>query len=578
MRQHQRQFPVPVTAEGPAVARVPQARSDAVGEGARPPVVLVGFIRRGNLGIGYLAATLARSGYRVITVDIEDPMPQGLASIKKAKPILVGFSLIFQFYIPLYAQWIQALRQMGVTAHFTVGGHFPSLSSKAALQYLPGLDSVVRFEGEVTLLELCDGLSEGRNWQDVNGIALTNSTGGYQENPNRHLVHDLDDLPWPQRSPPSSYVLGLPILQMLASRGCARTCSFCSIQTFYRAAPGKVVRTRVPAKVVQEMRALYDQYGTCVFLFQDDDFPVVGKVWRRWANELVDALEAADLVGRVIWKISCRADAVEPQLFERMHKAGLYLVYMGLESGNEEGLSVLNKEVDVEQNLKAVQLLQDLGIAASFGFMMFDPSSTFASIRDNAKFLSLVTGRHENAASFCRMVPYDGTTIKDALVREGRLTGDVCNPNYDFLDPRLDALYTELMQLTHLSGWEHGQRAVTPMINSAWHEVAVMKRLGIGLEGLPHYTKSLKALTRQSNSLLLQVVTQVTDYHEHGIPHGWNSAQLQRKTDALAKRLIALRNAFVNRNEMPLLALTKKSQKTKKTHPASPRRQVAGAA
>ena len=30
------------------------------------------------------------------------------------------------------------------------------------------------------------------------------------------------------------------------SRGCARTCSFCSIHTFYRAAPGKIVRTRRP--------------------------------------------------------------------------------------------------------------------------------------------------------------------------------------------------------------------------------------------------------------------------------------------------------------------------------------------
>ena len=35
------------------------------------------------------------------------------------------------------------------------------------------------------------------------------------------------------------------------------------------------------------------------------------------------------------------------------------------------------------------------------------------------------------------MLPYDGTPIKDELVRTGRIRGDVCNPDYDFLDPRI---------------------------------------------------------------------------------------------------------------------------------------------
>ena len=50
------------------------------------------------------------------------------------------------------------------------------------------------------------------------------------------------------------------------------TCSFCSIHTFYRNAPGKVVRTRNPARVVEEMRWLWKARGISIFLFQDDDF------------------------------------------------------------------------------------------------------------------------------------------------------------------------------------------------------------------------------------------------------------------------------------------------------------------
>jgi len=214
-------------------------------------------------------------------------------------------------------------------------------------------------------------------------------------------------------------------MPLLASRGCARTCSFCSIHTFYRSAPGKVVRLRKPAEVVREMKMLRDQGGVTVFLFQDDDFPLFGKKWRAWAGEFVDELHWADLPGRVIWKISCRADAVDAELMARMRDAGLYLVYMGLESGTEEGLQTLNKEISVEQNLAAVRTLKSLGIRFEFGFMLLDPSSSFASVRGNLAFLRQIVGDGSASATFCKMLPYDGTPIKQALEAPGRLKGDI---------------------------------------------------------------------------------------------------------------------------------------------------------
>lgn len=521
------------------------------------PVVLVGFIRQGNLGIGYLSAVLRGQGYTVLLVDVEDDPADQVRRIVDARPLLVGFSLIFQFYLPRFQQLMDALRDAGVTAHFTMGGHFASLSPHRALQLLPALDSVVRFEGEGTLLALADRLGAGAAWQSEQGISWRGADGQVVDNPLRHLAHDLDDLPWPDRLPADQHrhrILGLPVFQMLASRGCARTCSFCSIQTFYRAAPGKVVRTRQPAQVVAEMRHLYDHHGARIFLFQDDDFPLVGKVWRRWAQDLVQALHDADLAGRIIWKISCRVDAVEPELLARMRDAGLYLVYMGIESGNEDGLEVLNKEVDVEQNLAAVRTLRELGLEVAFGFMMFDPSTQFDSVRANLDFLQRIVGTHENAAAFCRMVPYDGTPIKDELQRQGRLKGDVCDPDYDFLDPRLDGLFHDLQRLTGLGGWTHGQRALTPVLETAWIELAVVRRLFAAARGQSAYRQALRSVTRQSNDLLLRMVREVSDAHEAGRAHRWTPERLARRTQGLLQRALDLRNAFVARNEELLSA------------------------
>ena len=75
------------------------------------------------------------------------------------------------------------------------------------------------------------------------------------------------------------------------------------------------------------------------------------------------------------------------------------------------------------------------------------------------------------------MLPYDGTPIKDELVRTGRMRGDVCNPDYDFLDPRLAASIEGLTSVVSLRGWIHGLEAVTLQLSTAWHEVAVMERL-----------------------------------------------------------------------------------------------------
>src|SRR5262249_6684541 len=163
-------------------------------------------------------------------------------------------------------------------------------------------------------LELVDLLSTNQEWRSVRGIAYRQG-GEVLATPLRPLILDLDQLPYPERTLAPRSLLGRATMPLLASRGCIRTCSFCSIHLVYRSAPGKVVRTRKPAEVVREMRMLHAERGITIFLFQDDDFPVFGPVWRRWANAFVDELHRTGLSERVVWKISCRADAVEPELF-----------------------------------------------------------------------------------------------------------------------------------------------------------------------------------------------------------------------------------------------------------------------
>jgi len=523
------------------------------------PVVLIGFQSMGNLGLGYLAATLRAEGYDVRVLDIELPEVELVEAVLDADPMLVGFSLIFQFYIRRYAALMAALRDAGVEAHFTMGGHYPTLSPDETMKAAPQLDSIVRYEGEITLLEIVRALHTGGDWQGLHGVVWRRD-GEMVANQARALIHDLDSLPYPERDFEPVTVLGRAIMPILASRGCARTCSFCSIHTFYRSAPGKVVRLRKPFEVVREMSLLHARDGVTVFLFQDDDFPLFGKKWRAWAHEFVDELHRAGLPGKVIWKINCRADAVDAELMARMRDAGLYLVYMGLESGTEEGLITLNKEITVEQNLAAVRLLKSLGIRFEFGFMLLDPSSTFASVRGNLTFLREIVGDGSSPATFCKMLPYDGTPIKEALAAAGRLKGDVCTPDYDFLTPALNDFYAALAEIVDVTGWIHGHEALTPQLNWAWTEAAMLRRLYPELEGLRDYEFSLYAITAASNGLLFDTVDKVANVFEHGFGVLPQPSVLRRRCEATLEVLLDARTAFMRRHQDRLLRALEPAQ------------------
>jgi radical SAM superfamily enzyme YgiQ (UPF0313 family) len=511
--------------------------------------MLIGFQNQGNLGLGYLAAVLRRSGYEVEVVDIEQEPREIVRIACELNPILIGFSLIFQFYIARYADLLYLLRENGLDCHFTMGGHFPSLSYEQTLEVVPELDSVVRFEGEATLLEIVEAVSNGRDWREIHGIAYRDDDDNVIVTRPRALLENLDELPYPDREYEPESVLGRSILPILASRGCARTCSFCSIHTFYRAAPGRIVRTRKPAEVVREMEMLHEERGTTIFLFQDDDFPLFGTVWRRWANDFVDELERSGLSQKVIWKMNCRADAVDRDLFIRMRDAGLYLVYMGLESGSEQGLETLHKQINVQQNLKAVETLKSIGLMFEYGFMLLDPSSTFESIRENVQFLRTILSDGCLPVTFCRMLPYHGTPIYDELTRTGRLRGDICNPDYDFLDPRIGEFYEELTKLVSLTGWIHGLKAVTMQLGWAWHEVATIERLFPVLPGMDTYKETLRAITKRSNDLLLRVVEDLSYQFSDGKPLTWTPEIVNEVREQTLDALLRERDAFVHSNE-----------------------------
>ena len=411
-------------------------------ETGRPQkVLLIGFQDQDNLGLRYLMSTVNASGHEAFIMTYRSDPDKILHRISQDEPDVVGFSLIFQYMAPDFGKVIGALREAGVTAHFTMGGHYASFEPTEILKRIPGLDSIVRFDGEMTLVNLLNCLSSGSDWRVLPGIAFRDDAEEIRVAPLAQVVEDLDLLPWPDRKSIDYEGHPMPTASILGSRGCPWDCSFCSIRPFYEEQGGPLRRLRSPKAVVDEMIDLHRNRGVPIFLFQDDDFLAGGRKAKEWAIEIADLIAKEGLAGEMAFKISCRSDEIHEEVVERLIAGGLTHVYMGVESGDEEGLINMSKRLKPEAHLRAGRILKSFGLSFDFGFMLVDPYSTFRSIRQNIEFLETFIGDGWTVAPFCRMLPYAGTPIKKRLESEGRLLGTSFDPDYRFLDPKLDLFY-----------------------------------------------------------------------------------------------------------------------------------------
>jgi anaerobic magnesium-protoporphyrin IX monomethyl ester cyclase len=506
-------------------------------------ILLVGYEDDENLGLRSIAAYLASRRIRVgIQHYNESNMQAVLSRILEENPAIVGFSLIFQRMLSNFAELVYSLRKNGVKSHFTIGGHFPTLAPKDTLTAIPGLDSVVCHEGELTLYELYQQLNDPGSWRDILGLAYRDNHN-IHINPRRPLIDNLDALPDPIRWEYTKTHRGLGMRSILASRGCYYDCSFCSVRRFYSTAPGQLRRARSPGRVVNEMQRLYDDHGVRIFIFKDDDLCTRGRRHREWIHDFARELRTSSLASKVVWRISCRVDDVDYDLLSELREVGLRFLYIGVESGNDTSLKSFNKHYRVEDANKAIAVVRKLGLIFAFGFMMFDPDSTFASIEQNVEFLSMHGKPGDVAVTFTKMFPYVGTPIANRLAAEGRLHGTVESPTYEFSDQRLNLL--ELFCSQAFGFRDYLTRGLVGLLEVGLFDTVIVREFFAKQYDADGYATEVSRLVRRSNESAMATLGMVRDFMAERsyqeIIFNWPVIEtFARREDAFQKGLLRL--------------------------------------
>jgi anaerobic magnesium-protoporphyrin IX monomethyl ester cyclase len=363
-----------------------------------------------SLGLLTLAAYLRERGARVRVVDLTFARDTGTVAraLRAEPPQLVGVhtkTLTFGRAVEV------ALRARAEGAFAVAGG--PDSASRPDVYLDAGFDAVVPGEGEETLLELAQQVARGGNPWEVPGV-IARRNGRTLRGPSRPLLRNLDALPlpawdlvdmdrylgeWARRT-------GERRAAVLTSRGCPFDCSWCSKPTF-----GRTFRQQSPERVVQELTALKDRYGVDYVRFCDDVFGIS----RPWIEELIDRMEAARLGLR--FECLARVDLLKPDLLHRLRGVGLARVYVGVESGSQKMLDLMNRGTKLGQVERTARALRENGIRQFWFLMLGYPGETLEDIEAT---LQLFRRFSPEEYSVSIAVPIPGTrfhqSVKDRLL------------------------------------------------------------------------------------------------------------------------------------------------------------------
>jgi radical SAM superfamily enzyme YgiQ (UPF0313 family) len=295
------------------------------------------------------------------------------------------------------------------------GGWHPSLFPKQTLIDENSIDISVQGQGEVTFSELVDHLADRADLQHVKGICYR-ADGKIIQNSARDL-QDMNDFPFINYNliPVESYfkLKKKRQLDYISSIGCYYRCAFCADPFVFK----RKWSGYHPERIGDELIHLKQSFEMTDIDFQDETFFTYQKRAIDTANHLIKS----DLNSS--WAATMRADQgfrLKDEHFDLLVKSGLRRVLIGVESGSEEMLKRLQKDITPDQVLVSAERCLKHNIAVIFPFIIGFPDESDESVQKTMAFCKKLREMHPDFVTpVFYFKPYPGSPITQNEVRKG---------------------------------------------------------------------------------------------------------------------------------------------------------------
>jgi anaerobic magnesium-protoporphyrin IX monomethyl ester cyclase len=340
--------------------------------------------RRLPLSVLSIAAVLeGKEEYAIVDGNLDPNPTQSLIALIKEHPIeLLAVSVMPGPQTVGAVNTCRDIRAAFPNLPIVWGGYFASNYTAASLN-VGYVDYAIRGQGEQTFLELLDALRGHRDPKTIPGLSFKNSDGKAVHNPERPM-RGLDDFPWYpyHRLPVEQYLLptflGRRTAVHQASLGCPYKCNFCGVVTF----SGSREKMESPARTEAMLRHLMSTYGADAVQFYDNNFFLREDHTRELAERL------APLGMR--WWCEGRSDVMmkySDATFDAIRRAGCAMIFFGAESGSNEVLKEMNKDLRAEDTIALASRIRQFGIIPEFSIIFGNPKDPEGDTRDCIKFI-----------------------------------------------------------------------------------------------------------------------------------------------------------------------------------------------
>lgn len=390
------------------------------------------------IGLAYLGGSLIKAGHDVQIIDSVGIDPErkesigdglilrGLGYVEICNLIpknvdLIAVSGMFSSEWISYKNLINLIAEKFPKTFLIVGGEHFSAAPELSMDSCPGVDAVVRGEGEETIVELANAIDKKMSWSFIPGIVIRDKSGSYIRNSNRLRIRALDDIPKPawELVPMENYLrsgssYGVNLgrsMPMIASRGCPYQCTFCSSPQMW----GTRWVARSPALLVDEIIEYKEKYNITNIDFYD----LTAIVKRDWIIEFTNELIKRKV--NITWQLpsGTRSEAIDSEVCALLYRSGCRNMNYAPESGSEIVLKEIKKKVKIDRMISSLKSAIKENINVKMNIIIGFPFERHIDIIKTLIFLVRLSWVGAHDVSIGVFAPYPGSELYEELVDRG---------------------------------------------------------------------------------------------------------------------------------------------------------------
>ncbi|MHA2028998.1 MAG: radical SAM protein [Candidatus Kariarchaeaceae archaeon] len=388
----------------------------------RSPAVIKSGVLYYPIWLAYATGVLEQDGFSVKLVDAPAAgydLQKVLELIDDMQPNLV----VMDSSTPSINNDLEVAKaikdQFPQTFILLVGPHVTALPEKVLGTNMP-VDAVARGEYDYIVRDVARVLDGNGHLNQVDGLSYRDGEDTIIHNSNRQPIQDLDSIPFVSevylrhlRIEDYFYsITRYPQVTIVTGRGCPYKCTFC---LWPQTLTGPQYRTRSVSNVVAEFEFIRREIPQVKEIFIEDDTLTVDH------DRCVDLAKALINRGKKqLFTANSRA-SVDYETLYWLKKAGLRLLCVGFESGDQAILNSMKKGIKVERFYQFRNDAQRAGVMVHGCFMAGNTGETKESL---AKTLELAKRLNPDTAQFFPLMVYPGTEAYEHARSNGNLTSE----------------------------------------------------------------------------------------------------------------------------------------------------------